>query len=211
MDRPVLLLLGLDRQTRNQSRDCETDKPRPLHPRLAAVNGKRRGDGSGEHPQERNTLHTAHTGRNAILAADVPHQRILRRRVQRALKSHQQDRRDDKCRGLKRKPRDADTDNRDLRPLRQLEDPPLGEDNRQPVRERRTKDERQHQRPRRDAHEDGPERRIGNPSDDNEARQRLQKVIVERSEQVRHEQRSKAPPPSCCRTRVVFHRLSPSI
>ena len=154
------------------------------------VRHHRRRDCPRQHPQERNALHATHAGRDAILAADVPDKRVLRGRVKRALQSHQQNRRNNKRRGMERETRDANTDNRDFRPLGELEDAPLGEDDREPVRKRRAKDERQHQRPGRHAHEDGTKRRVPNPPDDDEARQRFQKIVVHRPEQVRDEKRN---------------------
>ena len=191
MQRPVPLLVCPHRIAADQTGRRKGHQPRPLHPCRAAVHGQRRENRPDEHAEKRDTFHAAHARRDAILSAHVPHERIFRRRVERTLEPHQQHRSDDDRRRTKCESRDSDDDDRDLRPLGELDDPTLREDRRQAVRQRREENVGQDERAGRHPHEDRFQRRIGNPSDDDETRQGLQEVVVHRPEQVRHEQRNK--------------------
>ena len=188
------LLVRADREASGESDRGERREPDILHPFRIPVDGYRGGYGTGEHAEEGHALHTSHTRRDAIRSADIPHQRVLGGRIERTLKPHKQHRSDDQCRRMRHEADDSDRDNRKLRPFRQRDDPPLQEDRRQPVRQRRTENVRQHQCSRGDPHVHRLHPRVVNPADHDETGERLQEVVIDHPEEVREIQRKERSP-----------------
>ena len=180
----VQLLLRANGVARREAERGKCDKERIPRRRAKAVRRHACRHRSHQNAEKRHALHAAHAGGDAPFAADVAHERVFRRRVERTLEPHQQHRADYEPRRVEREARDGDGHDRELRPLRIPHDAALRPERGQSVRERRAKDVGQHQRPGRDAHRDRLDALVGKPAYDGEARERLQEVVVKRPEEV---------------------------
>ena len=189
MDFAALHLIRTDSQARDESERGKTEERGGPDPGPRLVRGEGRRNRTAQDRREGDAFHAAHAGRDASLAADITDERILRRRIKRALHAHQENRQDDQRHRLTEEAHGAERHDRKLDELRITEDVLLLEDDGETVGEGREEDVRNDQRGSRRAHEDGLQLRVPEPRENDIARQHLQEVVVDDAEEVGDEKR----------------------